>query len=600
MTIEEKLALLPEKSGVYIMRDSAGNIIYIGKAVLLTRRVRQYFNNSPKPVKVQAMVDNIADFDYIVTLTEKDALALEANLIRKHKPRYNILLKDDKRSPYIKIDLKQKYPTVEITRTVKRDGARYFGPYFAGIRAKDIVEVIRVAYKMRTCAKKLAKRARPCLNYDIGLCYGPCLNLVSEQEYGQTVKKVLRFLSGYDDEAVKIITEKMETAVTCEQFERAIEYRDKLKMLSALTERTVANLGAYTDVDAVYYEGNESEGVFSVCIVRGNKMLGVKNFSVAGAGESTNERYSSFLAQYYANQAILPQEICLPVGVEVGAFEEYLTTLSSEKIVVSYPQKATKKRLLETAKTNAKEYFTKFGDRQKCEYDAHEGACIRLAQMLNIKSAWRVECFDISNVSGVDKVASQSVFIGGKPAKSEYRKYKIKTVQGADDFASMEEVIRRRLTRAKASDEKFLDLPDLIVIDGGRGQLARAKKAMDECGYPDIAVVSLAEKNEEIYTLDSINPKVLVKSDNALKLLIRVRDEAHRFAVTYHRKVRSKRYFSELDKIKGVGKVKRALLIKAFEDVASIKSASEEILRSIKGIDAKTAHNVYAYFHKGE
>lgn len=599
MTIAEKLALLPEKSGVYIMRDSAGNIIYIGKAVLLTRRVRQYFNNSQRPVKVQAMVDNIADFDYIITLTEKDALALEANLIKKHKPRYNILLKDDKRSPYIKIDLKEKYPTVEITRKVKRDGARYFGPFFGGVRAKELVEVIATAYKMRTCAKKLVKRDRPCLNYDIGLCYAPCMNYIDEKEYGKTVKKVLKFLSGYDDEAVSIITEKMEKAVENEQFERAIEYRDRLKMLSALRERTMANLGSVTDIDAVCYEGNENEGVFSVCVVRANKMLGVKNFVVTADGENDNERYSSFLAQYYSNQDKLPQEICLPSGVELPALEEYLQTLTNEKVVISYPQKATRKRLLDTAKSNAKDYLAKFGDKEKREYAMYEGACARLAQILNIKSAWRIECYDISNISGVDKVASQSVFIGGRPAKSEYRKYKIKTVQGADDFKCMEEVIRRRLNRAKADDGKFNDLPNLILIDGGRGQLSYAKRAMDECGF-SIDMVSLAEREEEIYTLDSPLPKVLLKSDNALKLLIRVRDEAHRFAVTYHRKTRSKRYGSELDEIKGVGKVKRAILLKAFENIEQIKNASVEILRSVKGIDAKTAHSVYAHFHEGE
>ncbi|MBR2988657.1 MAG: excinuclease ABC subunit UvrC, partial [Clostridia bacterium] len=522
-----------------------------------------------------------------------------ANLIKKYKPRYNILLKDDKRSPYIKIDLKEKFPTVEITRKVKRDGARYFGPFFAGIRAKDLVEVIRSAYKMRTCAKKLAKRDRPCLNYDIGLCYAPCKGYIDEVEYGKVVKKVLKFLSGYDDEAVKIITNKMERAVENEQFERAIEYRDQLKMLSALRERTVANLGSVTDVDAIAYAGDESGGVFSVCVVRGNKMLGVKNYPVSVTDESESERFSSFLAQYYAEQSVLPQEICLPVGVEVKVFEEYLSTLSAEKIVVTYPQKATRKRLLDTAQTNAGDYLIKYGDKERREYASSEGACVKLAQILGIKSAWRIECYDISHISGVDKVASQSVFIGGVKAKDEYRKYKIKTVDGNDDFACMEEVIRRRLTRAKDGDGKFSDLPDLILIDGGKGQLARAKKAMDELGF-NIDMVSLAERNEEIYTLNSDNPLVLLKSDPALKLLIRVRDEAHRFAVSYHRKARSNRYFSELEKIEGVGKTRRAILIKAFENIEQIRNASEEILRSVKGIDAKTAHNVYAYFHKGE
>jgi excinuclease ABC subunit C len=597
MTIKEKLSLLPEKSGVYIMRDSGGNVIYVGKAVLLTRRVRQYFNNSPKPAKVQAMVDNVADFDYIITLTEKDALALEANLIRKYKPYYNILLKDDKHSPYIKIDLKEKYPTIEITRKVKRDGARYFGPYFNGVRVSEIVDVIRSAYRMRTCPKKLQKRSRACLNHFIDLCPAPCMGAVSEEEYRESVHKVMRFLSGYDDSAETLLQEKMANAVMQEEFERAITYRDQLEMLKKLRERTVANLGAVTDVDAFACASSGTRTIVSVCIVRGNKMMGVKNYSVNDASMTVGETLTDFLVQYYGGNNEIPQEICLPEQFDTVLLSEYLTGLAGKSPQITFPQKGAKMRLIKTAQSNASDYLVKSREKAQRDYDMSEGATKLLASILNIKSAHRIECYDISNISGVDKVASQSVFIGGRPSPADYRKYKIKTVEGADDFKCMEEVIRRRLSRANEDDDKFNYLPDLIVIDGGKGQLSHAYGVMKELGY-DIAMVSLAEREEEIFTPFSPDPIVLTRDNYALRLMQRVRDEAHRFAVTYHRKLRSKRYFSELDEVEGIGPKRRKILLKAFENFEDIKSASVETLCAIEGIDSKTAHNVYDYFHK--
>ena len=599
MSIKEKLALLPEKSGVYIMKDSAGEIIYVGKAVLLTRRVRQYFNNSPKPTKVQAMVDNIADFDYIITLTEKDALALEANLIRKHKPRYNILLKDDKHSPYIKIDLKQKYPTIEVTRKVKRDGARYFGPFFGGIRVWDIVSVIRSAYKMRTCPKKLQKKDRACLNYHIGLCHAPCMNYISEEEYGAIVRKVMSFLSGYDDGAQKLLEERMEKAVETEQFERAITYRDQLEMLKRLRERTVANLGSVTDVDAFAYAESGQGGVVSVCVVRSNKMMGVRNYEITDASLSEEEVMSTFLSQYYGLNRELPQEICLENEFDTTTLCEYLTTVCDKAPVITFPKKSTRKRLVDTARQNALDYMEKRGEKREREYEMTVGASKSLASILGIKSARRMECFDISHTSGVDKVASQSVFIDGSPSLPDYRKYTIKTVEGNDDFRCMQEVIRRRLSRASEGDEKFSELPDLIVIDGGKGQLSHAYEVMRELNY-DIPMVALAEREEEIFLPFKSEPIILPRSHYALRLMQRIRDEAHRFAVTYHRHKRSKRYFSELDEIKGVGEKRRKILLKAFPNFADIKSSSVETLASIEGIDTKTAYSVYEHFHKTE
>ncbi len=594
--LSEKIKNLPENSGVYIMKDKAGDIIYIGKAVVLKNRVRQYFNNSPKPVKVQAMVDNIADFEYIITLSEKDALALEATLIRKYKPRYNILLKDDKASPYIKIDLKEEYPTIEVTRKVRRDGARYFGPYFNGIRVGEIVEILRSAYKIRTCKKKLAKRSRPCLNYDIGICQAPCMKFVTPEEYRENLGKAIRFLSGYDDTASEIIESKMLSAVEREEFERAIVYRDQLEMLGRLRERTVANLGSVTDVDAFAYASSGQYGVVSVTTVRGNKMVGVRNYFITDASYTLGELYSTFLTQYYGGNNEIPQEICLEEEFDTTALCEYLTTLSGKAPTITFPKKGARARLIKTASENANDYLVKSVDKNKREEDMTTGATKRLASLLGIKSAHRIECYDISHVQGVDKVASQSVFIGGKPSPKDYRKYKIKTVEGSDDFRCMKEVIERRLERAK-DDDKFSYLPDLIVIDGGKGQLSFAQTAMKELGY-DIPMVSLAEREEEIFTPNSSEPIVLPKSDYALRLLQRVRDEAHRFAVTYHRKLRSKRYFSELDEISGIGPKKRAILLKAFDSLQSIKNASVATLSAVEGIDARTARAIYDFFNQ--
>ena len=595
MTLEEKIKNLPENSGVYIMRDKGGNIIYVGKAVVLKNRVRQYFNHTEKPVKVQAMVDNIADFEYIITLTEKDALALEANLIRKYKPRYNILLKDDKSSPYIKIDLREEYPTIEVTRKVRRDGARYFGPFFNGVRVSDIVSIIRSAYKIRTCPKKLGKKNRACLNYHIGLCDAPCMKQISVEEYGERIRKVMRFLSGYDDSAEKLLTERMNNAVTLEQFERAITYRDQLEMLKKLKERTVANLGSVTDVDAFAYAGSGQYGVISVVIVRGNKLMGAKNFRISDASLTDGEMFSAFITQYYSGNNELPQEICIEGSFDTTALSEYLSTLGKAP-TITFPQKGAKARLVKTARENASDYLVKSVEKIKRDEDMTIGAVRQLEKLLNIKSARRMECYDISHVSGTDKVASQSVFLDGRPSPPDYRKYRIKTVEGNDDFACMKEVIRRRLEEAKKSD-KFAYLPDLIVIDGGKGQLSSAYGVMKEMGY-DIPMVSLAEQEEEIFTPYSQEPIVLSRDNYALRLMQRIRDEAHRFAVTYHRKLRVKRYGSELENIKGVGPKKRALLLKAFPSLDAIKEASEQTLSAVEGIDAGVARAVYDYFHR--
>lgn len=594
MTLEEKIKNLPENPGVYIMRNAGGEIIYIGKAVVLKNRVRQYFQHTEKPPKVQAMVDNIADFDYIITLSEKDALTLEATLINKHKPYYNILLKDDKHSPYIKIDMSVPYPAVEITRKYKRDGAKYFGPYFNGISVNAVVDIIRSAYNMRCCAKKMPRRTRPCLNYDIGLCKAPCMKFISRKDYAVIVDNVVKFLKGYDNTASLRIREKMDKAAACEQYERAIAYRDQLEMLKMLRERTIANLGSITDIDAFAYAQEGDDTVISAAIVRASRMIGVKNYFLPAVDADITEKFTQFLMQYY-NNSELPEEICLPETLDCEQIAQCFSALAGEEnsqIQLLFPKIGQRKKLVDTAAANSSDYLLKNREKNKREQEMTVSACARLASILGIPSARRMECYDISNISGVDKVASQVVFIDGKAEKSEYRRYKIKTVEGADDFASMAETIRRRINRLTAENR-----PDLIVVDGGKGQLSAAHEVLIGLGV-DIPMVGLAKREEEIFLCGSRLPIVLDHSDYALRLMQRIRDEAHRFAITYHRNLRSKRYGSELENIPGVGEVRRRALLRAFGSVKEIKEAPLSALRAASGIDEKTALAVYEFYHK--
>lgn len=589
MTLEEKLKKLPDKPGVYIMYDARGKVIYVGKAVILSRRVRQYFNNSPKLPKVAAMVENVQTFEYIITLSEKDALSLEANLIRKYKPYYNILLKDDKASPYIKIDKKLDFPTIEITRRLKKDGAKYFGPYMNGLRVKEIVAIIRSCYGVRTCKRNMPKKK--CLNYHLGLCGAPCEGKISKEDYNELIDKVIAFLGGKEDSVAQTIEKKMLDAAAMEQFEAAISYRNQLEMLKLLKKRNVADLGKVVDIDAFSYSFSGFTGVASVNIVRSGKMMGVKNFAISDASIDKEETLLSFINQYYGlGNADIPAEVCLPFVPHDG-LGEYLSAIKGSSVTVSCPIKGAKKKLVDMAEKNSADYLEKSVENEKHRFDMTEGAAQRLAGILGLTSVRRMECYDISHISGTDKVASGVVFIDGAPSKSDYRRYKIKTVEGSDDFACMSEVIGRRIERGKNED----NLPDLIVIDGGKGQLSSAMEAMRAKNI-DIPMVSLAKRDEEIFTPASPMPITLTKDDYALKLLQRIRDEAHRFAITYHRNLRAKRMTQSYEKIPGVGPVKREILRKNFSP-ERLKTATLPQLTAV-GIDLKTAENIVRFYAK--
>lgn len=597
--IAAKLKTLTTKPGVYVMRDKNGDIIYIGKAKNLKNRVSQYFHSSPKPSKVQAMVNSIDDFDYFIAMSELDALALESNLIHKHQPFYNILLKDGKMFPYIKIDMKEDFPRLEVVRKVKKDdGVRYFGPYIAGISPQEILKTISFAFKVRTCKTKITTTPtakRECLNYSLGLCLAPCTGRVTKEAYAEEIKKVIRFLSGNDDEIEKILSEKMEIASKLENFERAIELRECLKMIARLKQRVVANLPKDVDKDIFAYHTDGLNGVVTVIIVRAGKILGVANFVQSDASLEEAETLFNFICEYYQT-TIVPHEVIVSHTIDEQLICDYL---GKNIKIITNPHGANLK-LLNMAKENAVEYLSKHLEKEKLAYSTGLGAITQLQEKLSLKELpVRMECYDISHISGTNKVASMVVFENGKANKKQYRKFKIKTVQGNNDFECLKEALSRRLQRyVDQNGESFSEKPNLLVIDGGKGQLSSCFEILKEFGLENkIEIISLAKKLEEVFTIKSNQPVILKYGSAELKLLQRIRDESHRFAITFHRELRTKKQTeSELDNIPGLGEVKIKALLSAFGTTQNIKSASVEELCHVKGIHEKLAHEIKKYF----
>lgn len=598
--IKEKLKLLTTKPGVYIMRDKDGVVIYVGKAKNLKNRVSQYFRNSPKPSKVQAMVDNVDEFDYFITASEMDALALENNLIKKYQPFYNILLKDGKQFPYIKIDLKQPFPKLEIVRKVKKDGAKYFGPYFAGLDAREIVKTINSAFKIRTCNLKITETSmakRECLNYSMGLCSAPCTKKISIEDYKKEINKVINFLNGNDEEIEEILNKKMISASENENFEQAITFRDRLKMIYKLKQRVVANLPKNVDKDVFAYYCDGLSGVICVLIVRGGKILGVLNYPCLDAEIEENQTIFNFICQYYQNVTIPNEIICSHELPDQELLQKFL----NKKIYIITNPHGINKKLLEMALENAKEYLEKHLQKEKLKYNNTLGAIKSLKEKLSLKNLpQRIECYDISNISGTNKVCSMVVFKNGEPSKKDYRKFKIKTVKGSNDFASLKEALTRRLNRLKEGKlESFKEKPDLIIIDGGKGQLSSTYEILIKSQIENIDMISLAKRIEEVFHPNNPLPTMLKPGSVELRLLQRVRDEAHRFAITYHRNIRTKRQTeSELEKIEGIGPKKRDLLLNAFEISENVAKASLDELNTVKGLSQKDCENIYYYFNK--
>ena len=605
--LESKIKMLPTFPGVYVMLDKNGQIIYVGKAKVLKNRVKQYFYSTQKPEKVAAMVSNIADFYYIITESEIDALSLENNLIKKYKPRYNILLKDDKTYPYIKVDLKAKFPTFTVTRKIKRDGARYFGPFMGGVNVKDTLEIVNTAFMIRTCQTVISpeKPKRECLNYHIGKCLAPCAGKCTEKEYDERVRLALDFLGGDDERVEEILKERMERCSEIEEFELALSYRDKLKMLDKIKLRRITALNRFVNADVIAVATNGVYAAIDMLFIRSGRMQGGKNFAVSDAEEDNGERLSSFITQYYASGVELPDEIMISAPVQdAEALSGYFKKEFSKSVRIYVPERGDKRKLVEMATENAEDYLEKEVDRIKHKDDMTTAACLKMKKLLSLKNVpKRIECYDISHISGVDKVGSMVVFTDGEADKTEYRRFRIKTVEGSDDFACLKEVLSRRISKLGTEEEEKFKKPDLIVIDGGKGQLSSVEEVFLEKGINDIDLISLAKKEEEIFTLSSPEPIVLPRRDYSLRLLQRLRDEAHRFAITYHRHTHEKTNLqSELTKIEGIGEKKRKALIEKFGSLENIKRASKEELKEIEGIGDKQAEAVIAYFHeqKGE
>ena len=596
--IQEKLKLLPDDPGVYIMLDRDGNVIYVGKARVLKNRVRQYFHSSLKTEKVAAMVANIADFYYIITKSEIDALSLENNLIKKYKPKYNILLKDDKTYPYIKVSVSEKFPSFTVTRKLKK-GSRYFGPYMGGVRVRDVLEIVNMAYGVRTCYTPVGEKPKkPCLNYHIHRCPAPCAHLISEEEYGERVKAAMRFLDGDEGNVEALLKEKMNAYAAAEEFELAIDCRNKLEMLSKIALKRITALNRDINADVIAYVSNKLYSAVNILITRRGIMQGASTFAVENAS-SDGEALTSFISQYYASHQ-LPDELIVQDFAESALLEEFFRQTYSKAVSVLTPKQGVRRQLLDMAENNAAEYLEKAIDRIRHKEDMTVNACLHLQEELGLsRYPRRMECYDISNISGVDKVGSMVVFIDGEADRSQYRRFRIKTVEGADDFASLREVLRRRLAKLGTEEEEHFPKPDLVIIDGGKGQLSAVKGIFDEAGVSGIDLISLAKREEEVFTVGSREGILLDKRDYSLKMLQRIRDEAHRFAITFFRSIHSKRSLtSVLAEIPGVGKIKRRALIEKFGTIDRIMHASPKELAETEGIGDGLAAAIRKYFEE--
>lgn len=589
-----KLKDVPDNPGVYMMLDEGGEIIYVGKAKNLKKRLRQYFVDSVKTVKVMAMLDHMADFRYIICASEVDALVTENNLIKKHTPQYNILLKDDKSYPFVRIDVKQSYPTIDLVRTLKNDGAKYFGPYMQSVNIKDIFDLIHTAFPVRDCHRDLSKPSRPCLNAHLGKCIAPCTGKVSEDEYAKEIAKVINFLKGNDREVEKVLTEKMMKFAEEENFEVAQRYKEKLAVLDKIVRKQVSALPKDFNLDVFAFESNGVFTAVNMLVVRGGKLVGGENKVWSGAEEDL----SSYLYQFYKITPPVADEIVTDGVTDGDALAEVVSAFAGRKVLVLEPKQGVRKQLLDLAHTNARDALEKHGTVEERKELRTVGAVKQLAELLGLKTLPnRIEAYDISHVSGVDKVSSMVVFEGGEPKKSHYRKFKIKTVEGNNDFACMRETLLRRLERLNSpdeTDESFSTPPDLILIDGGKGQLAYAIDALKEAGRTELEILSLAKREEEVFLGSAPKESILLPRDSvALYLLQRVRDEAHRFAITFHRNLHSKRMSeSTLREIEGIGPKKATALLKKFGSAENVKNATAEEIAMLDGFSIDSAEKL--------
>lgn len=609
--IQEELKKLPGKPGVYIMHDEKDAIIYVGKAISLKNRVRQYFQSSRnKGVKIEQMVTHITRFEYIVTDSELEALVLECNLIKEHHPKYNTMLMDDKSYPFIKVTVEEAFPRIMLARKMVKDRSRYFGPYTSAGAVKDTIELIRKLYHIRSCNRKLPRdtgKERPCLNYHIHQCNAPCQGYISQEEYRKAVTEVLHFLNGDYDIILKELEGKMHRASEALEFEKALEYRELLHSVQKIAQKQKITDTAGEDRDILAVATEEEDAVVQVFFIRGGRLIGRDHFYLKiAAGEAEKEILSSFIKQFYAGTPYIPSELMLPEEIEDRqVIEEWLAKKRGYKVHLKVPKKGNKEKLVELAERNAAMVLKTDKERLKREEGRTIGAVKELEKLLGLTGIVRMEAYDISNTNGFASVGSMIVYEKGKPKRSDYRKFRIKGVQGADDYASMEEVLTRRFTHGLREQEEgkelggFTVFPDLIMMDGGRGQVNIALQVLGRLNLHIPVCGMVKDDNHRTRGLYYQNVEIPIdKHSEGFRLITRIQDEAHRFAITFHRQLRSQsQIHSILDDIPGVGPARRKDLMKHFEDIEAVKNATVEELKKLPSMNEKSAADVYNFFH---
>ena len=610
--IQEELKKLPGKPGVYLMHDERDAIIYVGKAISLKNRVRQYFQSSRnKGAKIEQMVTHISRFEYIVTDSELEALVLECNLIKEHRPKYNTMLMDDKSYPFIKVTVNEPFPRVMLARQMKKDKAKYFGPYTSAGAVKDTIELIRKLYHIRSCNRSLPKdigKERPCLNYHIHQCQAPCQGYISQEEYRKSIDEVVRFLNGHYDLVLKELEEKMMAASDSLEFEKAIEYRELLTSVQKVAQKQKITDTAGDDRDIIAMASEGEDAVVQVFFIRSGRLIGRDHFYLKSAENDTEgEILSSFIKQFYAGTPYIPAELMLPEEIEdQDIIEEWLTARRERRVHLRIPKKGTKEKLVELAQKNAQMVLKNDRERLKREEGRTIGAVKELEKILGLKGIIRMEAYDISNTNGFDSVGSMIVYEHGKPKRNDYRKFKIKTVQGPDDYASMNEVLTRRFGHGLREQQEesetggFQIFPDLIMMDGGRGQVNIALEVLEKLHLHIPVCGMVKDDNHRTRGLYFNNTELPIdRNSECFRLITRIQDEAHRFAITFHRQLRSKgQVHSVLDDIPGVGPARRKDLMRCFENIDAIRNATVEELKELPSMNEKSTQEVYKFFHQ--
>ncbi len=601
--IKEELKRLPGKPGVYIMHDKTDEIIYIGKAISLKNRVRQYFQTSRnRTAKIDRMVSNIQRFEYIITDSELEALVLECNLIKLHRPRYNTMLKDDKTYPFIKVTVNEEYPRIIISRELKKDKCRYFGPYTSVNAVNDIIDLLNKTYGLRTCRRNLPKeigKSRPCLNYHIGRCTGPCYNYISKEDYQERVGRAIHFLEGKYEEIVTRLKEQMQKSSESLEFEQAAIYRDMLESVKVIAQKQKITSSDMQDRDILALAKDSTDCVVQVFFIRAGKLIGREHYHMTiGDEEESADIIRNFIKQYYVGTPYIPSVILMQEEIKENLLiEEWLSQKAGHTVKLLIPKRGTKEKLVELAEKNAQMVLSQDKDKLLREESRTIGAVKKIEEILNLHEIHRMEAFDISNISGAQPVGSMVVFYDGRARKNDYRKFKIKTVEGPDDYASMREVLTRRLIHKQG--ESFENLPDLIMMDGGKGQVNIALHVIEDLGL-DIPVCGMVkDDNHRTRALWYNNSEIFIdKSSEEFKLITRIQDEAHRFAIEFHRNLRSKTQVkSILDDIQGIGPTRRKALMKYFKSIDAIKSASIDSLMEVPSMNKSTAERIFEFFN---